>query len=339
MVMLAIAHGAKGILFEWFDSFPYDDYDPCPNAYIECLVKQNGAPENNEGDTLYVTVKNKLVPRLKGILGNKLLSLNYTSDYVQLRRHIQEEPGFYFYNTGPTVSEGYLTLSEYTAETPPPPVHFHAGFFSRPGHPLDNYFMLDNLITTGERKVWVTVEPPISGYKNYRFRNVEGVFDTTFDGYSNGIVKLLTYPAGEGYLYQVAPVVQYGGKLIYPETISSTTTLLDEMVIQNGSTLTVNSTYNADRNIKIKAGGRIVTTNGGTIKFYEGSRLIVEGTATISGTTQNKLILDFLSAEENGIVIKLGGSLTISNCEIKMQTQEFYLNSTPTTSTRRTLTS
>lgn len=175
--------------------------------------------------------------------------------------------------------------------------------------------MLANLITVAERNVWVTLDPPIPGYDNYRFRNIEGIFDTTFN--NNGITKLITYPAGEGYLYQVAPVIKYGGRLIYNETIASTTTLTDEMVIENGAELLINSIYNVNRNIRIKAGGRIVTTNGSTIKFYEGSKLIVEGTATISGTAQNKLVLDFLSAEENGIVIKVGGSLTISNCEIK----------------------
>ncbi len=125
-------------------------------------------------------------------------------------------------------------------------------------------------------------------------------------------------PQGEGRLYRVSPVVLYGGRLIHDETISNSTTLIDEMIIENAATLTINTTYNADRDIRVKAGGRIVTTNGGTIIFYEGSKLIVEGTATISGIAQNKLVLDFLSpSDSNGIVIKPGGSLTILNCEIK----------------------
>jgi tetratricopeptide (TPR) repeat protein len=112
--------------------------------------------------------------------------------------------------------------------------------------------------------------------------------------------------------------VKYGGKLIYPETISSTTTLLDEMIIKNGATLTVNAIYNADRDIRIKEGGRITTTNGGTIKFYGGHKLIIEGAATLAGTTSNKLTLDFVTSENsNGIIIKPGASLTISYCEIK----------------------
>ncbi len=195
-------------------------------------------------------------------------------------------------------------------------MNWHCGFLKRYAHPEDNYFMLANLYTiTDSLTVRVKVNPPVQGYQNYRFRNVEGYFDETFQNY---IIKDLTHTKGEGYLYQVAPVVKYGGKLIHNETISSSTTLIDEMIIENAATLTVNTTYNVDRDIRIKAGGRIVTTTGGTIKFYEGSKLIVEGIATISGTSQNKLILDFLSpSDSNGIVIKTGGSLTISNCEIK----------------------
>jgi hypothetical protein len=178
--------------------------------------------------------------------------------------------------------------------------------------------MLDNLITTDERKVWVTVEPPFSGYKNCRFKNVEGVFDTTFDGYSNGIVKLLTYPAGEGYLYQVAPVIKYGGKLCYPETVPDGTTLSDEMIIQNGAALTIAGGYTANADIIVR-NGSIVTTGNGNITFQGGHKLIIEGTAVVNGTVSNKLKLDFTNpVNSNGIIIKSGGSLAISYCEIRM---------------------
>jgi hypothetical protein len=213
------------------------------------------------------------------------------------------------------VSEGYLTLSEYTGETPPPPINFHAGFFSRPNHPLDKYFMLDNLITTDNRWVNVKVANDCSSYPNNRFRNMEGQFDTTFS--CDCSVDIL-FPPGEGYLFQVAPVVKYGGKLIYNETISSTTTLHDEMVIQNGAILTVNSTYNVYADIRIKEGGRIVTTGNGKINFYQGHKLIIEGNAILNGTVSSKLKLDFTNPiNSNGIIIKPGGSLTISYCEIK----------------------
>jgi len=90
------------------------------------------------------------------------------------------------------------------------------------------------------------------------------------------------------------------------------------MTIKNNATLTVNTTYNVDRSITIEDESRIISTSDGTIKFYNDEKLIIYGDAVISGTAQNKLVLDFLSpAGNNGIVIKSGGSLTISYCEIK----------------------
>ncbi|NWG29319.1 MAG: right-handed parallel beta-helix repeat-containing protein [Ignavibacteriaceae bacterium] len=315
-VMLALAHGSKGILFFTYDSWKYKGaiYGLPPEwHYLKGLVDTlNGTIPVSD---LWYLIRNNLAQRLKGKLGNKLMSLDYTGVYLPLRRYFNE-PGVF--NTPPTVTERYLTLTEYTGESTPPPVHFHAGFFSRPGHELDNYFMLDNLITTDERKVWVTVEPPFSGYKNCRFRNVEGVFDTTFDGYSNGIVKLLTYPAGEGYLYQVAPVIKYGGRLLYSEATQPAMILEDDMTIENGAVLTINGVYSSKGNIIVK-NGSIMNGSNGKIQFAEGKKLIVEGNGTILSTSGNKLELIFTERQDDnvtGIMIQPGGSLSISNCKV-----------------------
>ena len=138
MVMLSLAHGAKGIMFFWFESIPWvEDRGSCVSIYIETIVDEEGNPLD-----LYWTIKDTLVPRLKGALGKKLLSLNYTGDNLPLRRYITEPN---VPNTASTVTERYLTLSEYAGEAPPPqPINFHAGFFSRPSYPLDNCFMLVN---------------------------------------------------------------------------------------------------------------------------------------------------------------------------------------------------
>jgi parallel beta-helix repeat protein len=301
MVMLALSHGAKGINFKWFDSFESSGY------YWDCIVDENAVPRH---DSIYYLIKDNLIPRLKGKLGKTLLTLNYTGDYLELRRYMGP-------NTAESETKNYLTLSTTPQNPTPFTYYFHAGFFESPNQIDNNHFLLTNLITYDDRWVNVGVTDNGSNYINTRFRNVEPEygFDTTFtDEFSIDI----QFPPGEGYLFQVAPVVKYGGKLIYPETISSTTTLLDEMIIQNGAALTINSTYNADRNITVTESGSIITTSGGTIKFYNGKNLIVEGAATISGTAQNKLVLDFLSpSDSNGIVIKPGGSLNIAYCEIK----------------------
>jgi hypothetical protein len=80
IVMLALAHGAKGIIFQWFDSyggFPAQDMGHCIGTHWECVVDENGNPEIRNGDTLYAKIKNNLVSRLKGKLGKTLLDLDY----------------------------------------------------------------------------------------------------------------------------------------------------------------------------------------------------------------------------------------------------------------------
>ena len=308
-IMLALSHGADGLVQASYDSQP-------PGPIYHGIYGLIGIAPDYDTTDLWYELRDNLIPRIKGNLGKTLMTLNYTGDYLYLGRYLQNLCCG-FENSLPTVTERYLTMTEYTPDSYDPPVHFHAGFFSRPSYPLDNYFMLDNLITTDERKVWVTVEPPVSGYTNYRFRNVEGVFDTTFDGNSNGIVKLLTYPSGEGYLYQVAPVVLFGGRLRYPELVGEEQVLTDDMIIENGATLTVYNNYFADGNIIVK-NGSIVNGENGKIQFANGKKLIIEGAATIAGTASHKLIIDFVSPENgNGIVIKRGASLNISYCEIK----------------------
>jgi hypothetical protein len=257
MVMLSLAHGAKGIEFMWFDSYNVGYITACSsNIYCNCVVDENGNPLPDTVYSLYSTIKNNLVPRLKGTLGKTLMSLIYSSEYLQLIRNFNE-PGVF--NTPPTVDKLYLTLTEYTGETPPPPINFHAGFFEKLYQPDNHHFFLTNLITTGNRYVNVKVINDCSVFLNTRFRNIEpeANFDTTFTcEFSTDML----FPPGEGRLYQVAPVVKYGGKLIYNETISVQTTLNDEMIIKNGKTLTVNSTYNVYADIRIKEGGRIITT-------------------------------------------------------------------------------
>jgi hypothetical protein len=101
----------------------------------------------------------------------------------------------------------------------------------------------------------VKVTEPVSGYNNYRFRNVEaGHFDTTF---ATQIIYTLTHPKGEGYLYQVAPVVKYGGKLIMNDTISTEIELTDDMIIRNGVELLNEDNYTIKDTITLEGTGFI----------------------------------------------------------------------------------
>jgi hypothetical protein len=291
--MLALAHGVKGLIYWHIRTW----------GLTRGILDPEYPPQETD---LYREIRDHFVPRLKGTLGKTLMKLDYTGDFLQLQYStpMQIQP----------ITYSYLTLG---LGQPSDVMNWHCGFFIDSTAFDDNYFMLANLITTEGKNIDVKVQTPGSYPVNYRFRNVEGLFDTTVQA-PNYLVKLLTYPPGEGYLYEFAPVIKYGGRLLYDETISNTTTLIDEMTIEDDAVLTVNNTYNVDRAITIKDNGSIVTTSGGTMKFYNDLSLVIEGSVTISGTAQHKLILDFLSpADSNGIIIKPGGSLTISYCEIK----------------------
>ncbi|MDP2364584.1 MAG: hypothetical protein Q8M94_12545 [Ignavibacteria bacterium] len=276
-VMLALAHGVKGILFWNFESgVPQNPGDCYTNGILDLAL--------NETD-LYYVIKNNFSPRLKGTLGKTLLGLDYTGNYLPLK-HITPTQ-----NPAPQPSSyDYLTIGLQPATNDD--MNWHVGFFDRTNHNDDKYFLMANLWTNSAKSIQVRVTPPVQGYTNYRFRNVEpeNNFDVTFN---TETTQTLSFPAGEGYLFQVAPVVLYGGKLVYNENVGDGMTLTGDMTIENGATLTVNGTYNAKANITVKAGGKIVSAGNGKIIFDPGKKLFVEGSSDINGTSTNRLALEF----------------------------------------------
>lgn len=206
MVMLALAHGAKGIIFKWFDSYNttmFNEFCNTSNSLMDCIVTPLAQPTS-----LYYQIKNYLTPRLTGKLGNTIKDLNYSGNFLQYRYQIPT-------HDNPAESgTDYLILGYgiYDAHER----NWHCGFFDRPGQTDNKYFLLANLYLTAQSKtVRVKVISLNQDYTNWRFRNVEGLFDETFTNY---IIKDLNHPKGEGYLYQVAPVIKYGGRLLYSES-------------------------------------------------------------------------------------------------------------------------
>ncbi len=217
--MLTLAHGAKGIFFE-----PYYTYGDTITGLVYKM--QNGIFLPRD---LFFKAQS-IAERLHGSLGARLASLDYTGNYIKARYFVPtDDPSNQTYD--------YLTLPyNQSAST----MNWHVGFFNRNGYSDDKYFFLVNLLPNTPKSVQVKVTPPVTGFYNYRFRDYEGQFDTTFFSGSY-LTYSLSHPAGEGYLYEVAPVVKYGGKLYYPDTISNALTLSDDMTIEDGVTLKVNA--------------------------------------------------------------------------------------------------
>lgn len=303
-IMLALAHGSKGIMFWNYDSYQSSSVDICAPYLIDALVDEQLNPTY-----LYNWIKDNLAPRLNGSLGSTLLNIDYTGDYLPLKRFT--DPTYL-----PPAHFDYLTMTfNHNGDC-----NFHTGFLENSNQPDNKYFLTANILTTSANAVNISVTKPNENFINYRFRNVESQFDydTTFNSSLNIDYD---FPAGEGYLFQVAPVVLYGGRLLYNESVTNGMTLLDDMTIENSATLTVTGTYYANADITVKDGGSIKTVDGGEIKFASGRKLIIEGLATVKGTSSQNLTLDFndqeLIVEGSGIQVNLGSDFTLSYCLVK----------------------
>jgi len=266
-LMLALAHGTKGIIF-WKMTHGWYNYEYNCNAMVQYRVLFDRTSNGITPNSLYYYLKDRLSLRLNGSFGKKLLDLDYTGIYLQKQR-------FKPTRVIKSVTKQYLTLSHpvpaYKGD-----VNFHVGFLTDPIDSENNYFLLVNLLPNLTRNVIIGVTDNGYEYPNMRLRNVEQGynFDTTFTTQFSTALPGYEFPPGEGYLFQVAPVVKCGGKLIYDETVAGIT-LQDDMIIENGAILTVNGIYNLKANIIVKD-GNIVTTENGEISSYTNNKIIFE---------------------------------------------------------------
>ena len=254
--MLGLAHGMTGIILFSYTSFG----------------GTRGIVDNRDGVNfsktyLWYHLKDKLIPRLKGKLGKTLMELDYTGDYLQDYKigKMQSNPALL------STKDDFLTLDFDQAKSVEK--YWHCGMFTRPKHPDDKYFFLANVYTeTESRAISIKIIEEKNNYKNYRFRNIEGKNDSTF---TDQLTIKITHPKGEGYLYQVAPVIKYGGKLLYSEETEDGMELTDDMIIDNGAVLTINGNYNSNANILVK-NGRVTYKNNGRINFTANKKLITK---------------------------------------------------------------
>ncbi|MFN7015122.1 MAG: hypothetical protein ACK4ON_12720, partial [Bacteroidia bacterium] len=197
-ILLALAFGAKGIQIWKFatDLNPiYIGWTSCPFVYWKCLAESLST--NYRLYPLGQVIKDNIAPRLRGKLGNTLLKLKYTGNFIKRRYFIPTTELF----PGPD-SFQYLTVGLYEADNKN--INWHIGFLvDSTDTTYNKFFLLTNLLTEAQRSIRIDLTKPVAGFNNYRFRNVEPQynFDTT---YQNTFTATLNFPAGEGYLYQVA---------------------------------------------------------------------------------------------------------------------------------------
>ncbi|HSL89307.1 MAG TPA: hypothetical protein VK870_08395 [Ignavibacteriaceae bacterium] len=294
ITMLALAHGSKGIMFSDYSSYTFTGGG---GGKIDAIVDEEG-----NHSYLWYEIHDNLAPRLRGNLGNTLMNLNYSGNYINVEYKEGYPP------EGTHNNYDYLNIQHYGMS-----YHWHSGFFQKINQPDNKFFLLTNLRTgfPVEAKLIISNN---TGYENVSFTDIEGGVDTTL-GISSSITYYETLPEGEGKLFRVSPVIKYGGRLIYHETAGEGITLFDDMIIENGATLYVSGNYYSKANITVKSGGKIAALANGKIIFDAGKGIIVEGNVQIYGTANDRLELDFNSGGP-GVTVNFGGSLSMSYCDI-----------------------
>jgi len=264
-IMLALAHGAKGLIF--WKMTTTDGYEellggPYPNITFQGILGTSYKPTD-----MYYYLKNSFSPRINGILGTTLFNLEYSEKFVALKKISNP-------NMMVNTPAEYLALSANLSSD----CNFHAGLLNDIRFPMNKYFLLVNLFSA-RCELKIKIDFTNGNYTNYFIKDVETGGSKVYD-------KIIEIPdtldAGEGKLYNTGPVVLFGGDIKYNESISGINILSGEMTIKSGAVLTVSGTYNIGKNITIDPGGKMIVTAGTVLNFLNGATIINMGGTLIA---------------------------------------------------------
>jgi hypothetical protein len=292
---LALLYGARELRGDPYFSHPIDP-DSCPGQF-----NTKGLIDSNENTTAnYDFFRYTIIPRLNGWFGKTLKKIHQTYQYPKVELPVQY------------ASIQYLYYIDYDGNSPAPR-YIDVGFFTKGD---EDYFMiLSRWYCGGGDSLIIGIDKSNQGYNNWNITNF--IDSTTKTIIEQGYVKML-HKGGDARLFKVYPVVIDGGSLVANDTISGSTTLMNDMTIESGVTLTVNGTYNCYADIYLKGTGRINTVDGGTINFYNGKGIIAEGYPQILGTSSHSLTIDFGSITSGTGIRLLNGAQTFINyCTLK----------------------
>ncbi|NWF87964.1 MAG: hypothetical protein HXY50_00725 [Ignavibacteriaceae bacterium] len=291
--MLGLAHGVRSISFYTYYSY-LSWLEGVGNVPVEAIVDLNYQPRD-----LYYKISS-LSNRLGNNFGTVLTNSKYSNNYIYVTDSNHADN-----------SEDFLTIQHYGLD-----YNWHAGILNNKTDQENKYFLLVNLRTDTVRTAELLIANN-SGYNNLRVKNVEdSALDTTVT--TSACTLYQTLQAGDGKLYQIAPVVKYGGKIKTSDTISQSISLLGELTVESGATLTISADYDIYKNITINAGGSIVVSAGKQLKFYDGSYLTVNGNLTANGSPTDKITFTRggTTGLWDGIRFNQGSTGSVQNCII-----------------------
>lgn len=268
-------------------------------------IDRTTPPSYYEYTDKWYKLRDTIAPRLNGLMGKTLKNLKHLKHYLSINALVQPE------NSPACDYVDFIKATGGSNDT----CLVELGFFENPLDLSKRFFMLVNRYYSSLHSMRIGLRY-LSDYNNW---NVKDYIDTTsFTLIQNNQKSEFTadiYP-GDAKLYSVSPVIKYGGNLIADETISAPTTLHEDMTIESGATMYVNSQYTANANIIVKNGGKIVGGSDGQIVFANGKQLIIEGNVQINGTANNHLKLFYEPTTDVGIKVKRGAELNISHCDV-----------------------
>ncbi|HSW55544.1 MAG TPA: T9SS type A sorting domain-containing protein [Ignavibacteriaceae bacterium] len=96
----------------------------------------------------------------------------------------------------------------------------------------------------------------------------------------------------------------------------------DIIIGDEANTITENATLPKGKwgfisDLTISAGVTLTITAGTELHFFNGSKLIVNGTLIAQGTQSQKIILNFWDNQISGITVRNGGTLNLDYCQVK----------------------
>ena len=314
MANLGIGYGAKGIEYFMFSK---------PNAgastgFLDFDDNKNPVPRDTDE---YGFNKWNIVKDLNAKIasqGTYLMPLKWDSS-------------FYLHDT--TIQGRYITnINSYTSVNPhvhESPAYVQLSFFE----PLLNnynherFFVINrNTLINDYRNLQITynkTQTNPGSYTNWTIREIST--SNYWSGRDTGSFNTIFDPA-EGKLFTLEPSVINGGDLKYDETITGTDTLLDNLIIKPGVTLTVSGIYQVKANITVDSGAGLVVSatghlniqSGSIIGFANNTGITVHGNLNANGVTfQNSGTTNwgYLTFEPSpGASL---GNQILSNCSIK----------------------
>jgi hypothetical protein len=259
-----LLYGAKGLslnnYFDWGNS---------------ALVTGLYNPNDNTHYPIYYTLKDIILPRLSGVFGKTLKSIQQT----------EQHPRFNFNPVQYLNSFQCISLPEGVL---PDDNDFDLGFFSKDDQ---RYFMfLRRWYNTSTNDILIGVDREQFNYNNIKV--VELVNETSYTLQQNQKI-VFDAEIGDTRLFGLMPVIKYGGDLVYDEIINNTNTLHEAMTIKSGATLTVNGTYNIYGDITVEAGAQLDIKPGAKLNFFNNSRLIINSNFYAVGAPGNKIEFNF----------------------------------------------